>query len=101
MSFPTTQYFRDCKGLKMPPGDWERQEVRRHLSKKLMSQVIQMDLLAFHTRGDTERKSSFDHHSAKNKLLGNNQHGFLETQGASPSDRIKTQVDKGEIKDVI
>lgn len=67
----------------------------------MMSQVIQVDLLALHTRGDTERKQSSDHHSKKSKLLGNNQRGFLETHGASPSDRVTSQVDQGEIKDVI
>lgn len=48
-----------------------------------------------------ERTQSFCHHSERNKLPGNNQQGLLETRHASPSDRVTSQVDKGEIRDVI
>lgn len=48
-----------------------------------------------------ERKQSFCHHSERNKLPGNNQQGMLETCPASPSDGVTSQVDQGEIRDVI
>lgn len=92
--------FQRLQAAGNAPEVWERQEVKKHPSK-MMSPGIHVGLLAFHAGGDTERKQSSDHHSKKNKLLGNNQHGFLETHGASPSDRVTSQVDKGEIKDVI